>query len=98
MSKLKHWLHNKKKAFNTRVTPETEKETLAPTETGVNVTLSGSRRFSLSKTASVLHFQRFFARSREKKETTTLNIFSLHGYSSLRMIQDGPKACREKVG
>ena len=98
MPNLKRWLHKKKKAFNTRVTPGTEIETVAPTETGGNATLAGSRRFSLDKTASVLRFQRFFVRAREKKERTTLKIFSLHGYSSLRMMQDGPKACRGKVG
>ena len=98
MPKLKRLFQKKKNLFATRVTPGTEKETIATAETESNATQFGPRRFSLDQTAKILHVQRFFARAREKKETTTLNIFSLHGYSSLRMMQDGPKACREKVG
>ena len=55
------------------------------------------RRFSLQQAATILRARRFFARARPKTENITLHVFSLHGYSSLRMIQDGMKACKEKV-
>lgn len=55
------------------------------------------RRFSIEQTTAVLRARRFFSRPRPKTENVSLDVFSLHGYSSLRMIQDGVKACKEKV-
>ena len=47
----------------------------------------------------VSHFFASTASKRPKTERKKVNVFSLHGYSSLRMVQDGPKACcKEKVG
>ena len=47
----------------------------------------------------VSHFFAHTASKRPKTERKKVNVFSLHGYSSLRMVQDGPKACcKEKVG
>ena len=43
------------------------------------------------------HMQRFFTRTSPKNTTIQIRGFSLHGYSSLRMLQDGPISCKEKV-
>ena len=48
---------------------------------------------------TVPHFFAHTASKRPKTERKKVNVFSLHGYSSLRMLQDGHKACcKEKVG
>ena len=54
---------------------------------------------SLERITKIVRAQRFFFRSRSapKSQTVEINTFSLHGYSSMRMVQDGPKACKEKV-
>ena len=41
--------------------------------------------------------KRFFNHKRPQQSDIIINVFSLHGYSSLRMNQDGPKACANKV-
>ena len=52
-----------------------------------------SKPISISAIARV---KRFFTRAKSDKDIT-IDIFSLHGYSSLRTMQDGPKACANKV-
>ena len=70
-----------------------------PTSTKANEISDKGRRFSLDRVPVLLRARRYFARSRSslQHENMQVHAFSLHGYSSLRMIQDGPPACKEKV-
>lgn len=69
------------------------------TKTDVNASDNKGTRFSLEQGPMILRSRRFTARSRSvlKRGTTQVKAISLHGYSSLRMIHDGPQACKEKV-
>ena len=90
-----------------RVIPESEAESVpdenvkAPpvTNAEANAISNTGRRFSLEQVSVILRARRFFARNRSslKHDSIQVNAFSLHGYSSMRMLQDGPQACKEKV-
>ena len=45
----------------------------------------------------LVRLKRFIARKRPKQTHIKINVFSLHGYSSLKMQQDGLKTCASKV-
>ena len=47
--------------------------------------------------SAIARVKRFFTRAKPDQQDITIDIFSLHGYSSLRTTQDGPKACANKV-
>ena len=56
------------------------------------------RTSSMKKLANAVHnFQAFASTIRERKPTVKCFIFSLHGYSSLRMFEAKPRACMNKV-
>ena len=51
-----------------------------------------------SRAGSLVQIKRFITRSRKKKDNDIpIDIFSLHGYSSMRMMLEGPKSCAHKV-
>ena len=50
-----------------------------------------------SSISAIARVKRFFTRAKPDQQDITIDIFSLHGYSSLRTTQDGPKACANKV-
>ena len=53
---------------------------------------------TIQKLASAVHnFQAFASTIRERKPTVKCFVFSLHGYSSLRMFEAKPRACINKV-
>ena len=86
----------------TTVTPEisgvSESEANAtPKITGpANIAARVTKGFNISK--NIARIKHFVVRSRSKRENLSINVFSLHGYSSLQMIKDGHKACGNKVG
>ena len=65
------------------------------TERAIHETMPKRRKWG--KVKSIVHTKRFFARSQSEEHDIKTNIYSLHGYSSMRMMQDGPKACANKV-
>ena len=109
--KSNKFLFNKKKIFNASVAPEmsvtseTENDATGPVSYGspfrpTAASLTGvikKRKVSIRASASVARVKRFFARSKSKRQNMAINVFSLHGCSSLLMIKNGPKACGKKV-
>ena len=68
-----------------RVSPETES--------------NGSANRLKKRTTTFMHVKRFFVREKipSNDGIVKIHVSSLHGYSSLRMLQHGHKACASKV-
>ena len=91
----------KKKIYNASVAPAAEASATPAIESESSLTGPATKQSiskTLSRTASLVRVKRFFANTRSKREENLkIQIFSLHGYSSLQVMQHGPKACRQKV-
>ena len=73
-----------------------EVETQNNADESVDKTFIGLKRMKSVKQL-VRRFKRFIAHKRPKQTQTKIHVFSLYGYSSLKLQQDGLKACANKV-
>ena len=107
--KLSSW-RLKQKTLQKQNAEEKQQHATGPTSFSVHVEKvetenstdeSVSKPSSMMETSKIVNqlgrLKRFITRKRPKQTHMVVSVFSLHGYSSLKMQQDGPKACANKV-